>query len=55
LRLEDATFEHEAGRGHGGGHRDDRIIVNGKNINGAAHRSCNGQKASRRINYNDVP
>ena len=55
LALAEATFEHEAGRGHGGGHRDDRILVNGKYINGAAHFICNSKKGSVRIDYNSVP
>lgn len=54
LNWKDTVFEHEEGRGHGGGHRDDRIEVDGKRINGAAHATCNSKKASRRINYNDA-
>ena len=54
LRLEEATFEHQDGRGMGGGHRDDRIEVDGKPINGAAHGWCNSAKGSRRMNYNAV-
>lgn len=50
LALEEATFEHENGRG--GGKRDDRIEVEGRWINGAAHYSCNNWKGSRRIDYN---
>lgn len=42
------TFEHDEGRGHGGGHRDDRIEVNGKPINGVAHPLCNVKKGSVR-------
>jgi len=52
LAFNDATFEHSAGRGNGSGHRDDRIEVNGKMINGAAHYLCNSKKGSRRIDYN---
>ena len=52
LSLKEATFEHEDGRGNGGGNRDDRIEVNGKWRNGAAHLGCNGIKGSRRIKYN---
>lgn len=52
LRKEDATFEHENGRG--GGKRDDReILPDGTWINGAAHAVCNAWKASRYIAYND--
>lgn len=50
LHPRDATFEHEGGRG--GGKQDDRIEIDGKWINGAAHCICNGLKGSRRINYN---
>src|SRR6266704_4988842 len=34
LNWADATFDHEVARGHGGGSRDDRILVNGKWLNG---------------------
>ncbi len=54
LALADATYEHQDGRGHGGGHRDDRIEKDGKPYNGAAHRLCNSLKASRRIDYNEI-
>lgn len=50
LALSEATFEHQDGRGHGGGHRDDRIEKDGKPYNGAAHSKCNLLKGSRRIN-----
>lgn len=54
LLLEEATFEHEAGRA--GGKRDDRvwIVVDGKKrrLNGVAHAFCNVWKGSRRIQYN---
>ena len=53
LRWEDASFEHEAGRG--GGKRDDRILVDGKWQNGVCHHWCNRWKGSRRIEYADVP
>lgn len=52
LHWAEATFEHEAGRGYGGGHRDDRIELNGKRINGVSHPTCNTQKGSRRYSYN---
>ena len=63
LNWGDAMFEHEGGRGSGGGKRDDRIEIveerNGmtikRNLNGVAHAKCNSWKGSRRINYNDVP
>jgi hypothetical protein len=46
----EATFEHEMGRT--AGHRDDRIEVDGKWINGAAHSLCNQWKGSRKMPYN---
>ena len=49
LDLEQATFEHQDGRGMGGGHRDDRILKDGKPYNGAAHALCNAEKGSQRI------
>ena len=52
LSLEESVFEHEQGRTSG--HRDDRIEVNGKWQNGAAHPRCNLLKASVRILYNDI-
>lgn len=58
LSCSDATFEHQAGRGHGGGHRDDRIEVDGKPQNAAVHGSCNSKKGSRRyhwVNGNFIP
>jgi hypothetical protein len=51
MALEEATFDHEDGRG--GGRRDDRIeLPDGTWINGACHGPCNGWKGSRRIDYN---
>jgi hypothetical protein len=55
LKWEEATFEHQNGRGHGGGSRDDRIEIDGKPVNGVAHPRCNIAKGSRRIDYLDVP
>lgn len=53
LRVAEATFEHEHGRGHGGGKRDDRVsLPDGTWINGAAHPLCNEWKGSRYIDYN---
>ena len=53
LRSDQAYFEHEAGRGLNGGHRDDRIsLPDGTWINGAACYECNSAKASKRIDYN---
>ena len=48
-----ATFEHEGGRGAGGGKRDDRVsLPDGTWINGASHYLCNTWKSSRFIDYN---
>jgi len=52
LRFEDAVFEHEYGRGFEGCKRDDRIEKDGRPLNGAAHYSCNREKASKAIYYN---
>lgn len=53
LFWQDATFDHEIPRGHGGGARDDRIeLPDGRRQNGAAHAYCNRLKGSRRIPYN---
>ena len=49
LSEEEATFEHQNGRG--GGKRDDRIEVDGKWINGAAHFWCNNEKGSKRTPF----
>ena len=51
LKWVDTTFEHEAGRGAGGSKRDDRIEIDGKWVNGAAHHWCNAWKGSRAIQY----
>jgi hypothetical protein len=54
LEWNEATFDHEVPRGHGGGSRDDRIVLpDGKWQNGAAHWRCNSLKGSRRIGYNE--
>lgn len=45
-----ATFEHRCPRGMAGARRDDRIEDSeGKEMNGAAHWQCNGEKGSKRI------
>lgn len=55
MRIDDCTYEHESGRGMGGGHRDDRIEINGKNYNSAAHSMCNVRKGSVRLEkYKEV-
>jgi len=50
LSRAEMMFEHWDGRGHGGGHRDDRIEKDGKPYNGVAHPLCNSRKGSRRTN-----
>lgn len=52
ISLMGATFEHQEGRGMGGGHRDDRIEKDGKLYNGVACLYCNWLKGSRRMEYN---
>lgn len=55
MRIDDCTYEHESGRGMGGGHRDDRIEINGKQYNSAAHSLCNVRKGSVRLEkYKEV-
>lgn len=52
IRLEEAQFEHQDGRGFNGGHRDDRTEINGQPYNSAACGWCNVEKASVRLkNY----
>lgn len=51
LRLDEATFDHQDGRGMGGARRDDRIEVNGVPLNAAVHGLCNAQKGSRCVSY----
>ena len=46
-------FDHEAGRGSGGGHRDDRIEVDGLWQNAALCPQCNTFKASKRYQWKD--
>lgn len=47
------TFDHQDGRGSGGGHRDDRIEIDGKWHNAALCIQCNGLKGSRRYHWID--
>lgn len=54
LVRDEATFEHQDGRGMGGSRRDDRIEKDGQLYNGAAHFLCNNAKGSQRINYNST-
>lgn len=51
LLRSEAVFEHQDGRGHGGGNRDDRTEIDGKPYNGVAHVICNSQKGSKRGGY----
>ncbi len=59
LKIGEAQFEHQDGRGMEAGHRDDRIekpdraTGEMKPYNGAAHPICNGRKGSLRIDYTD--
>lgn len=49
IREGTETFDHDAGRGLGGAHRDDRIVLpDGEMINSAMHWGCNVQKGSKR-------
>jgi hypothetical protein len=53
MTQQEATFDHEHGRGMGGSRRDDRITLpDGSWINGAAHLFCNVAKGSSFIDYN---
>jgi hypothetical protein len=49
MRIDEATYEHEDGRGMGGGHRDDRVVIDGKQHNSACHGLCNVKKGSVRL------
>lgn len=51
MELRFAQFDHQAGRGHGGGCRDDRTIVNGQWNNAAVHGICNARKGSKRYHW----
>lgn len=44
LALGNATFEHQRRRGMGAAWRDDRIVKDGQDWNGAACWVCNGEK-----------
>jgi hypothetical protein len=55
MKIDDCTYEHQDGRGMNGGHRDDRIVVDGKPYNSAAHGLCNVRKGSVRLkNFKEV-
>lgn len=51
MNYRDVTFDHEAGRGHGGGHRDDRIEVDGEWQNAALSVESQGIKCSKRYKW----
>ena len=52
LNYLEATFDHEAGRGLGGGHRTDLIEhEDGTWMNAALHARCNSEKASKRYKW----
>lgn len=53
MRPEEWTFDHQDGRGSGGGHRDDRIEIDGKRYNAALCWDCNGEKGSKRYEWVD--
>lgn len=49
LTIGEATFDHSAGRGFSGSHRDDRIVdETGTPMNSACHWFCNRKKGSKR-------
>jgi hypothetical protein len=49
LKMKPLQFDHALGRGHGGGHRDDRIWEeDGSPKNAALCHNCNLQKGSKR-------
>jgi hypothetical protein len=50
-RIAEATFDHEFGRGMGGGKRDDRLILDGRPLNAAVHFWCNAEKGSKQVPY----
>jgi len=56
LPKSDTTYDHWDGRGHGAGHRDDRIFKPNPRTgelepyNSAVHWLCNSKKGSRRYN-----
>ena len=53
-KVRELTFDHEAGRGSGGGHRDDRIWQeDGQQKNAALCVECNGLKGSKRYSWID--
>lgn len=53
LCEDEARFEHQDGRGMGGGHRDDRIERDGEWFNAALCETCNSEKGSQRYCWMD--
>lgn len=51
IELRFATFDHQAGRGQGGGKRDDRILIEGEWQNAAVHYICNQKKGSQQYRW----
>jgi hypothetical protein len=52
LLMVNPTFDHALGRGHGGGHRDDRSFdEQGNQINAALCARCNSAKGSQRYEW----
>ena len=55
MNPNECTYEHSEGRGMNGGHRDDRIEIDGKPYNSAVHGLCNVRKGSVRLkNFKEV-
>lgn len=46
-----ATFDHALGRGGGGGHRDDKILIGSEWNNAALCHRCQGVKGSQRYHW----
>jgi hypothetical protein len=54
LWMSDPTFDHESGRGHGGGMRNDAIVdAEGNWVNAAVDLRCNVQKSSKRYHWKE--
>ena len=53
ITLDMAYFDHQAGRGFSGSHRDDRIEIDGKWHNAALSWSDNAGKGSKRYEWRD--
>lgn len=49
--MREPQFDHQDGRGLSGGHRDDRIEIDGKWYNAALCADCNGLKGSKRYHW----